>query len=320
MNILLKPLFLILLTLSLSVFNTAQAKWANDAKGCKIWLEGKTTGQPPNWSGSCKNGYATGKGKVNYNYSAPTEVKSCSGTMNKGKLQGYANCVLKTGDSFSGTIKNGKIVGKGVYKWKARKNCPTCARQYSGTFHNSAFAFGSLLLSNGQKIKLLYHPTKKGCLVWNPDPKPGEVITWTGACQGGYANGNGVLTYSSRKETETTRGTLKNGMIEGHAVVDGKHTSACNNCIVHYDGMFKFHNPIKGVATLGNGRKVQHNVQQQQMSKIASDSMKFQLAMMKLQQQMAMTRAMTDLSNTASCYMSPGCTMEYQYVPGGTLY
>ena len=320
MNSQFQSLCFLLISLSLFAYNTAQAKWSNNTKNCKIWVDGKTTGQPPSWSGQCKNGFASGKGKVIYNYSNANEVKSCSGIMKKGKIQGYAHCVLKTGDSFSGTIKNNKIAGKGVYKWKARKNCPTCPRQYSGTFHNSSFALGTLTLTNGQKVKLQYHPTRRGCLVWNPDPKLGEIITWTGGCQGGYANGRGVLKYTSRTETEITHGTLKNGMIEGHAVVDGKHTSACQNCIVHYEGTFKFNRPIKGVATLGNGRKVQQNVQLQQMRKIASDGIKFQMAMMKIRQQMAMSKAMTDLSNHVSCNISPNCVMEYEYVPADTLY
>ena len=269
MNYLLKLVFISYLTIGILGFNTAQAKWANDTKGCKVWIEGETTGQAPGWSGRCHNGFASGKGKVIYHYRAANEVKSCNGTMQKGKMQGHVNCTLNSGDSFSGTLQKDKIVGRGVYKWHVRKNCPNCPRQYSGIFHNNVFSVGTLALSNGQKVKLQYHPTQKGCLVWNPDPKHGEVITWTGGCQGGYANGRGVLTYRSRTETETTRGVLKNGMIEGHAVVDGTHTTACKDCIVHYDGLFKFHKPVKGVATLGNGRKVQHNVQQSQNNNAA---------------------------------------------------
>jgi len=62
------------------------------------------------------------------------------------------------------------------------------------------------------------------------------------------------------------------------------------------------------------------NVQLQQMRKIASDGIKFQMAMMKIRQQMAMSKAMTDLSNHVSCNISPNCVMEYEYVPADTLY
>ncbi len=247
--------------LGLVSLNTVQAKWVNDMKGCKVWVDGTSTRQAPSWSGQCHHGFASGKGKVTFHYRGANEVNHCTGTMRKGKIQGYVNCTLNSGDTFSGTLKNDKIVGQGVYKWRARQNCPNCPRQYNGTFYNNVFSTGSLLLANGKQVKLQYRPTKKGCLVWNPDPKPGEVITWTGGCQGGYANGRGVLTYSSNTETETIRGALKNGMLDGHAVANGVNRVACDDCIVRYDGMFKFHKLIKGVFTLGNGRKVQYNVQ-----------------------------------------------------------
>jgi hypothetical protein len=32
-----------------------------------------------------------------------------------------------------------------------------------------------------------------GCKLWDPNPKPNETITWSGACREGYADGAGVL-------------------------------------------------------------------------------------------------------------------------------
>jgi hypothetical protein len=34
---------------------------------------------------------------------------------------------------------------------------------------------------------------RTGCQVWNTDPRPGETITWSGACAGGRATGPGIL-------------------------------------------------------------------------------------------------------------------------------
>jgi hypothetical protein len=34
--------------------------------------------------------------------------------------------------------------------------------------------------------------SKAGCRVWNPAPKPNENVTWSGACENGYAQGQGV--------------------------------------------------------------------------------------------------------------------------------
>ncbi|MGB6055619.1 MAG: hypothetical protein WBG17_10305 [Burkholderiaceae bacterium] len=33
---------------------------------------------------------------------------------------------------------------------------------------------------------------QNGCKLWNPNPLPGETITWSGACEDGYAEGDGV--------------------------------------------------------------------------------------------------------------------------------
>lgn len=33
---------------------------------------------------------------------------------------------------------------------------------------------------------------QKGCKAWNPNPVPGESITWSGACKEGYATGRGI--------------------------------------------------------------------------------------------------------------------------------
>ena len=32
-----------------------------------------------------------------------------------------------------------------------------------------------------------------GCKIWNPNPKPNETVTWSGACVGGFGSGAGVL-------------------------------------------------------------------------------------------------------------------------------
>ena len=61
----------------------------------------------------------------------------------------------------------------------------------------------------------------KGCKVANPMPQPNETITWTGACQDGYAEGEGVLTFllegtpNSRYE-----GTLRRGLAEGRGKLE----------------------------------------------------------------------------------------------------
>ena len=53
------------------------------------------------------------------------------------------------------------------------------------------------------------------CQVRNPDPKPGQNITWSGACKDGYADGPGILEWlvdgklSSHQEGNMARGALQ---------------------------------------------------------------------------------------------------------------
>ncbi len=43
-----------------------------------------------------------------------------------------------------------------------------------------------------------------GCTAWNPNPEPGETITWSGACVDGKASGEGTLTYVQNGATAQT--------------------------------------------------------------------------------------------------------------------
>ena len=242
--------------------NVANATWVSIASSCKIWIDNensKTNNNPVKWSGSCKNGFAEGKGLVQYNFSAEDETESCQGTAIKGRIEGAVNCTINNGNTFSGTIKNDQIIGNGVYTWKS-KNCPTCFYQYRGTFYNNKFALGTLTLVNGETEKLRFYPDTKGCLIWNSDHKTNEVTTWSGKCKEGYASGKGVLQNSWKGIVETFEVSILNGQMNGYGVVNIKRPK-CSDCIVKFKGTFKNHKPLKGVATLGNGKTKQINTE-----------------------------------------------------------
>ena len=65
-------------------------------------------------------------------------------------------------------------------------------------------------------MELLNQP---GCYVWNPYPKPGETVTWTGECSGGLAQGTGTLTWESDDNQQTSTGSLQDGERNGHWVI-----------------------------------------------------------------------------------------------------
>ncbi len=60
---------------------------------------------------------------------------------------------------------------------------------------------------------------KPGCYVWNPNPQPGETVTWTGACAGGKAQGTGTLTWAHDAGAQTSNGRLVDGEYNGHWVL-----------------------------------------------------------------------------------------------------
>ena len=85
------------------------------------------------------------------------------------------------------------------------------------------------------------------CWAANPDPSPGETITWTGACENNLLSGPGTLTwYINGKAVGRDEGTFRNGELYGHgrlSFADG----------ANYEGDF----PGKGILTLPNGQKIE---------------------------------------------------------------
>ena len=316
------PVLFILLGLGIFQTNAARADWAATPDGCKVQIDSKSKTDPDSlifWSGKCKDGFADGAGTVMYNYTDPNEVGLCKGAMQRGKIVGHSQCVMKNGNTFVGTIENGEIIGEATYTWQP-VDCPKCMRKYQGTYYNKQFAQGTLTLANGEEIQLKYYPTSEGCLIWNEDPKPDETITWSGACEGGLANGEGVLKYTSDGQIETTTGTMAKGMIEGQAVITGEFETKCKDCVVRFEGAFKHNTPVKGSITYGDGRTedyLRQGSEQQELEKLLSEALIFDLAMMQMKQQMAMSAAMADLSNQVSCNMDPSCMMvkTYEWVP-----
>lgn len=59
-----------------------------------------------------------------------------------------------------------------------------------------------------------------GCKVWNQYPKPGESVSWSGACDNGIANGNGVMQWFKDGQLGSKyEGYLVDGKRAGKGVV-----------------------------------------------------------------------------------------------------
>ena len=58
-----------------------------------------------------------------------------------------------------------------------------------------------------------------GCRVWNARPQPNERVTWSGACQNGFAQGEGVEQWFQNGQPSIRyEGEFRHGKHNGHGV------------------------------------------------------------------------------------------------------
>ena len=60
---------------------------------------------------------------------------------------------------------------------------------------------------------------RRGCYVWNPNPQPGETVTWTGECSGGLAQGTGTVTWVHDGGEQAVTGRRRDGKEDGYTVM-----------------------------------------------------------------------------------------------------
>jgi len=60
---------------------------------------------------------------------------------------------------------------------------------------------------------------RTGCKVWNTNPQPNETVTWSGACQNGFAQGHGTLqAFLNERPIEHFEGEYRDGKAAGYGV------------------------------------------------------------------------------------------------------
>ena len=60
---------------------------------------------------------------------------------------------------------------------------------------------------------------RPGCHVWNPNPQPDEIVTWTGECSGGLAQGTGTTTWFHGGGEEVNTGRRQDGKPDGYTII-----------------------------------------------------------------------------------------------------
>lgn len=86
-------------------------------------------------------------------------------------------------------------------------------------FRRCILPFSALLLGACAVAPAQIIDAGNGCAVHNPNPKPGESISWSGGCRDGFANGPGTIQwFLDGRPNGQFEGTLVGGRIEGEGV------------------------------------------------------------------------------------------------------
>ena len=110
--------------------------------------------------------------------------------------------------------------------------------------------------------------TATGCKVWNENPAPNESISWSGKCEGGTANGQGVLHWYVNKSgskkgngdlSTTIEGFFKDGKLDGSGTITfsngNKYVGEIKDGKFNGNGTFTWINGDKYVGEYKDGKQ-----------------------------------------------------------------
>lgn len=142
---------LLLIITSIVFINTASAerKWVKSTNGCTILWDSSEVFRAVEWSGQCKNGYASGHGVAKYHMMDKTQ-DIFYGNMKKGELDGYGRYQWANGDRYMGFLKKGKMHGKGKIIWNTPNQ--NIFKSFTGIFYQSTLKKGVYTTINGTKV------------------------------------------------------------------------------------------------------------------------------------------------------------------------
>jgi hypothetical protein len=105
-----------LMLVSASAFGqTPQAGWIADARtGCRVWDANPQPDEAVSWSGACRNGFAQGRGVLQW-FQSGKPVALAKSRWRGGKMNGRGAITLANGEHFKGQWKNDERTGHGVY-------------------------------------------------------------------------------------------------------------------------------------------------------------------------------------------------------------
>ena len=178
----------------------------------RFWQENAGKLKPSAWGGACIDGkstaslyQATGRGTVDFGLTG----SDFTGEFRNGQAwNGQGVFWSKRGFRFEGELRNGEPWnGKETSRFAPEKNTEyrngTAVKAVSKDDPLKPFGPNWIIAEN------------QPCQVYNPNPVPGETVTWSGECAAGKAFGKGRLVYRSNKGTHTYEGEFFRGQLHG---------------------------------------------------------------------------------------------------------
>jgi hypothetical protein len=116
------------------------------APDCRLAPLAPAPAQAPSWSGGCKDGFADGKGTVEWQ-SVSGKRYRLDAVLAAGQVQGEGTLHYQSGTQYIGTLKNGRPDGHGYFRY-------TNGAQYEGDVRMGDWnGKGELLYANGSDYK-----------------------------------------------------------------------------------------------------------------------------------------------------------------------
>lgn len=170
------PFFLVLGALACAPAMAQEAPAWIGKPDCRLAAVKPPPAQAPTWNGGCKNGYAEGKGALDWTDAAGNHYK-LEAEFAAGRTRGEGTLHYPHGSIYTGTLKDGRPDGHGYFR-------EPNGDQYEGDIREGKLMGpGEALYANGDDYKGEFK---------NNQPDGTGTITWAlgGRYEGGWKNGD----------------------------------------------------------------------------------------------------------------------------------
>ena len=150
------------------------------------------------------------------------------------EMNSYSGCVTRRrrrlpGDSITGVEMSKRLSGRPARApdGQLAPTCYTCIHYWrvEGIPMRAWIMSTGLVMAISSAVAQTPQPgwiadARTGCRVWNHHPEAKEMITWSGRCENGRAQGSGVVQwFADGRLYERIEGEMRDGRVNGYAIV-----------------------------------------------------------------------------------------------------